>query len=52
VCDGVDLTASAHALVALLMLDDRVGSPARFSVLALRECIRRHELPEKRTIVG
>ena len=47
-----DLPTGAQLLVVALMFLGRVGPLTLFSALALKERIRRHQLPEERTIVG
>lgn len=47
-----DIAPTGHALLALLMFVGRIGPLTFGSALALKERIRRYELPEERIIVG
>ncbi|MCG5215286.1 potassium transporter TrkG [Streptosporangium sp. KLBMP 9127] len=46
------LTEPGQIVIAILMFAGRVGPLTLFSALALRDRIRRYELPEERIIVG
>ena len=47
-----DLPPAAQTVIVLLMYIGRIGPLTLASGLALRERVRRHQLPEERTIVG
>jgi trk system potassium uptake protein TrkH len=47
-----DLTPAGHVLIIVLMFVGRLGPITLGTALALRERVRRYELPEERPIVG
>jgi Trk-type K+ transport system membrane component len=47
-----EVPRSAQVLIIVLMFVGRIGPLTMGSALALRERIRRYELPEERPIVG